>query len=177
MDVIQLRDKCGSAADIIRLSTEIIRFTKQSVLYIINDRVDIAHAIDCDGVHIGQDDIPLDKARALLGPRKIIGVSCQSLRQSIKAQEGGADYIGFGSVFKTLTKPERQPMELGLLRKVLNRIDIPVFPIGGIDRAGLAVLQRMGVERAAICRAICEAKDVTGAARYFKRTWEASGLL
>jgi thiamine-phosphate pyrophosphorylase len=174
VDIVQLRDKTGDAADIIRVSEKIIRFTKHRVPYIINDRIDIAQVVECDGVHIGQKDIPLEKVRKLLGRKKLIGMSCQTLKHCQKAQKEGADYIGFGSVFKTLTKPERQPMDLKLLSKVLKKIEIPIFPIGGIDRTNIALLKDLGVGRVAVCRSICGAKEPQAAAAFFKKALQLS---
>jgi thiamine-phosphate pyrophosphorylase len=103
-----------------------------------------------------------------VGSAKIIGVSCQSLDQALKAQADGADYIGFGSVFKTKTKPERQAMDLKLLEQVVKRIKIPVFPIGGISRKNISRLIPLGVERAAVCRDILLAQDVIEAVKDLK---------
>jgi thiamine-phosphate pyrophosphorylase len=167
-DVIQLRDKIGSAKDILDFSRRILKITKGGPPYIINDRVDLAMIAPSSGVHLGQEDIPLTAARKILGKKVLIGISCQTLAHAQKAQDDGADYIGFGSVFKTLTKPERSAMDLGLLETVLKNIKIPVFAIGGIDLKNITRLTSMGVTRIAVCRAILEACDVSKAVQQFK---------
>lgn len=166
VDIVQLRDKKGSDRDILEFSKNALQICKGRVLFIMNDRVDLALAAGADGVHLGQEDGSVKEARAALGPKAVIGVSCQTLAHAKKAEKEGADYLGFGSVFKTLTKPERQPMDLKLLAKVIREISIPVFPIGGINLKNVATL---GVERAAVCRAILEAKDPRAAAGAFRK--------
>lgn len=172
VDVLQLRDKKGSAKDILKFSRKLLEFLKKKSLampFIINDRVDVALACGSSGVHLGQEDLPVSVARKLMGMDAIIGASCQNLEQAKRAEQEGADYIGFGSVFKTKTKPYRSPMNLELLKEVLCKIKIPVFAIGGIDRENIGTLRERGVQRIALCRAICEAGDVRRATRGFVR--------
>ncbi len=145
-----------------------MKLTGAKVPFIVNDRVDLAILAKADGVHLGQDDISYSDARKLLGPRAIIGVSCQNMEQARKAQKEGADYIGFGSVFKTKTKPERNPMDLKLLQTVLKKIEIPVYPIGGISRANIDLIVKAGSSRAAVCRDILLAKHPGQAVAEFK---------
>lgn len=168
VDIVQLRDKTGSAKDILDFSRRILKITRGSVPYIINDRVDLAMVSRSSGVHLGQNDIPLKSARKILGEGPLIGISCQTFDHAKKAQEEGADYIGFGSVFKTLTKPDRSPMDIRLLEKVVKNIKIPVFAIGGIDHSNVASLVSSGVKRVAVCRAISQAEDVSKAVQRFK---------
>ena len=169
VDIIQLRDKAGTAKDIIEFSKRIKKLFRNSILYIINDRVDIAIAVEASGVHIGQEDMPIPLSRKMLGNHAIIGASCQALQQAFKAQKQGADYIGFGSVFKTLTKPDREPMDLQLLAKVVKEVKIPVFAIGGINLDNFDKISSLGVERFAVCRAICEADNIEETTRTFKK--------
>ncbi|MBF0532456.1 MAG: thiamine phosphate synthase [Candidatus Omnitrophica bacterium] len=156
VDIIQLRDKFGLPRDMIRFSQAINRFTKGVVPYIINDRIDVALAVDCAGAHIGQEDLPCPEARRILGDKKLIGVSCQTVAQCRQAEKDGADYIGFGSVFPTLTKPGRPPMDLRMLTQAVAAVRIPVFPIGGIKIENRGKLQNLGIERLAVCRAVLE---------------------
>jgi thiamine-phosphate diphosphorylase len=97
----------------------------------------------------------------LMGEEAIIGVSCQNWDQARRAEQEGADYVGFGSVFSTQTKPERSPMDLKTLPRVFKDIRIPVFAIGGINQMNIPQLQKLGVKRVAICRDICESGDVS----------------
>lgn len=172
VDIIQLRDKKGSAKAILKFSKQILKLTKGRVPYIINDRVDLAMISRACGVHLGQDDIPLKLARKMIGSRAVIGVSCQTFAHAQKAMEEGADYIGFGSVFKTLTKPDRHPMDIKLLKRVIKNIEIPVFAIGGIDLKNVARLNAVGVRRIAVCRAVCQARGMERVVKGFKASIE-----
>ena len=163
--IVQLRDKKGSAKTILDFCHRALRITKHKVPFIVNDRADLALLSGADGLHVGQEDLDCLQARKIMGPSKIIGVSCQNLAQARKAQKQGADYIGFGSVFETKTKPERGAMDLVLLQKVVKQIKIPVFPIGGISRMNIGSLFPLGVSRAAVCRDILLANDACQAVR------------
>lgn len=162
VDLVQLRDKKGSGRQILDFSKRALRFLRGRIPFIINDRVDLAVACRADGVHLGQEDLPIAVARDILGKKAIIGLSCQTWAQARAAQRAGADYIGFGSVFKTLTKPDRPAMDLTLLEKVVRGIDIPVFAIGGIKQENIPLIRPMGVDRVAVTRAICLAGHVAG---------------
>jgi len=135
----------------------------------MNDRIDLALACGASGVHLGQEDLPLKDAQKIAGKKLIFGVSCQTLAHVRKAEQQGADYIGFGSVFKTLTKPERETMNLKLLGQVMKYARIPIFVIGGITADNIIHLQKRGVQRIAVCRAICAASDVKQMTQKFKR--------
>ncbi len=161
VDIVQLRDKKGSARDMLDASRKLKRCLDGKALFIINDRVNLALSADADGVHLGQEDLPVAEARSLAGKDFLIGSSAQKIAQAVRAQNDGADYIGFGSVFKTLTKPRRKPMDLRLLARVHKEITIPVFAIGGITATRIPQLGRYGVRRVAVCREICLNKDVT----------------
>ena len=140
-----------------------------AIPFIMNDRVDVALACGASGVHLGQEDLPVSFARKVMGPEAIIGASCQNFKQAKRAEQEGADYIGFGSVFKTKTKPHRLPMDLKLLEEVLLKIKIPVFAIGGIDQENILTLRQIGVQRVAVCRAICEVGDVIKAVKFLMK--------
>ena len=173
VDIFQIRDKAGSAREIMEFSSRAIRRLNGKQLFIVNDRLDIALTSNADGVHIGQDDIPLSDARRLAGKDFIIGVSCQTLSQAIEAQENGADYIGFGSVFKTMTKPERSGMDLELLTTVIKKLTIPVFPIGGITLNNVDMVRAWGSRRSAVTREICLAEDAVSVVKRFKEKLDA----
>ncbi|MFT5387843.1 MAG: thiamine-phosphate pyrophosphorylase [Candidatus Omnitrophota bacterium] len=170
VDIIQIRAKGLPAKYVLDLSVKIKPILRDAIL-IINDRVDLTLLTDAHGVHVGQDDIPLQKAREFVG-RHMVGVSCQTLKQAQLAQEQGADYIGFGSIFKTKTKPERSPMNLDVLKEVIKNINIPVFPIGGIDLKNIAVLHDLGVRRFAVCRSISEASNIKETVKAFRKYCE-----
>jgi thiamine-phosphate pyrophosphorylase len=176
VQVFQLRDKTGSARDILHFSRKIMPYLKDKALYIINDRVDLALLLEADGVHVGQDDIPLTDVRRLTQRKLLVGVSCQSLTHIQAAVRDGADYIGLGSVFKTKTKPDRSPMDVRLLKSAAGVADVPIFPIGGIGQKNICAILKQGLRRAAICRAISTAPDVTKAAQSFRQTLDHASL-
>ena len=165
IDIVQLRDKKGSAKDILKFSRDIQKILKGRIPYIVNDRVDLAIATGAYGVHLGQDDMGIHIARKMIGKKAIIGASCQSVTAAYKAEKEGADYIGFGSVFKTFTKPGRSPMDLNVLKEAVNKIKIPVFAIGGINQDNIKNLLQMGIRRMAVCRAILQAAQAGAAIR------------
>ncbi len=167
VDIIQLRDKRGTSRDVCQIAKKLCSVIQGKIPFIVNDRVDIALAAGADGVHIGQEDLPLKDVRKIVGPDFLIGVSCQKLHHLPQAQKE-ADYIGFGSVFKTLTKPDRQPMDLGLLQKAWQQSGIPLFAVGGITRKNIRQLTDRGISKIAICREICLAEDVYTTCAYLK---------
>jgi len=169
VDIVQLRDKKSRPEEIIGFTKRAMKFLRGRIPFIVNDRVDVAIASGASGVHLGQEDVPVETARRLMGPGAMIGVSCQTLDAARRAKAEGADYIGFGSVFKTLTKPGRRPMDLKLLSRVCREIKIPVFAIGGIDAKNIFLAKRAGAKRIAVTRAICSAKNVRNTAASFKR--------
>ncbi len=158
--IFQIRDKFGSAKEIEKFSKKAIVISKDRVLFIVNDRVDLALISRSSGVHLGQDDLSLTDARKLMGSKAIIGVSCQTMKQALSAEKNGANYIGFGSVFKTKTKPLRDSMNLDLLKRIYKRIKIPVFAIGGISLKNIEKLRLLGVDRVAVCRDICLSENI-----------------
>ncbi len=105
---------------------------RNKALFIINDYVDIAYIVDADGVHLGQDDMPLREARKILGKDKIIGISTHTLKQAIDAEDDGADYIGYGPIFYTNTKDAGRPTGISSLRRIRKHVSIPIVAIGGI---------------------------------------------
>jgi len=162
VDVIQLRDKIGCEQEILDFSVRLARLAQGKALFIVNDLVDIAVRSEAAGVHLGQDDMPITEARRRMGRDALIGISCQTIEQAEMAEQDGADYIGFGSVFKTMTKPGRSPMDLDILRRAVQSVRIPVFAIGGIGLNNLDLLAARGVRRVAVCREICLSHDVAG---------------
>ena len=131
--VLQLRDKNASLEEIITLGRQLQNLTEGSIPLIINDNIEAAMALNTTGIHIGQNDTPAKEARKIIGDKMILGISVSSVTQAIKAQEDGADYVGAGPLFPTLSKPDAGPI-LGLagLKEIKMSIDIPVIAIGGI---------------------------------------------
>jgi thiamine-phosphate pyrophosphorylase len=139
--------------------------SRYGALFLVNDRIDIALAVDADGVHLGQGDLPPELARRLLGPEKLIGRSTHALSQLRQAVADGCDYVGVGPVNATPTKPGREPVGLAYVREATAESPIPCFAIGGIDASNLAAVQAAGCSRVAVVRAITAAGDPEAASR------------
>jgi thiamine-phosphate pyrophosphorylase len=170
VDVLQLRSKTLSDRALLRLAKKLRVLTnRMKKLFIVNDRVDLMLASGADGVHLGQDDLPMTEARKLIRDRtKIIGRSTHSLSQALQAEREGADYIGFGPIFETPTKPAYPPVGLNSIREAASRIKIPVVCIGGIDASNVERVIRAGATRVAVVRAIFAASDPFQAAKELK---------
>jgi len=138
---------------------------RHGALFIVNDRIDIALAVDADGVHLGQGDLPPAVARRLLGPERLVGRSSHAIDQLRQAVADGCDYVGVGPVNATPTKPGRQPVGLDFVRQAAAECPLPFFAIGGIDAATLPSVQEAGARRVAVVRAISKAPDPAAAAR------------
>jgi len=152
---VQHRDKVRSKREIYEEAVRLRSLTKDfKALFIVNDHVDIAFCVNADGVHLGQDDLPLKEARRILGKKKIIGISTHNLEQAIKAERDGADYIGFGPVFRTITKDAGEPKGIDMLREVKTKVKIPVVAIGGIDLENISSVLSTGIEAVAVASAI-----------------------
>jgi thiamine-phosphate pyrophosphorylase len=155
--VVQYRDKTSTKQEMLKIADEIRKITKEyNSLFIVNDFIDIAHKSGADGVHLGQDDVPIFKARKITPDDFIIGISTHSLEQAIDEEKAGADYIGIGPVFGTPTKEEYNPIGLSCVREVLRSVSIPVVAIGGIDIGTIKELVEIGVQNVAMVRAFQE---------------------
>ena len=134
--------------------------------FIVNDRADVAVALNADGVHMGQGDLPLDATRNIVGKDKIIGVSAETPAEGREAEQMGADYIGVGPVFSTGTKPDAgTPIGIDGLKKVVDAVSIPVVAIGGITIENISDVIRCGAAGAAVISAIIGSEDPESAAR------------
>jgi len=141
---------------------------RHGALFIVNDRIDLALAVDADGVHLGQDDLPPALARRLLGPDRLIGRSTHGIEQLQQAVRDGCDYVGVGPVNATPTKPGRQPVGLDYVRQAAAEAPIPWYAIGGIEAATLAPVLEAGATRVAVVRSITDAPDPGAAARLLR---------
>ncbi len=169
--IVQLREKDLSDRDFFFLAQEFRRRTAAAgMTLIINDRVDICMVVKADGVHLGQDDLPIPRARRLLGPGFIIGASTHSLDEALRAVEEGADYINVGPIFATRTKEHvSPPVGLELFEKVRNAVSVPVTVMGGIKLDNLDQVLRAGARRVAVVTALTRAEDITAAVKEFRR--------
>ena len=138
---------------------------KYNVPLIINDRVDIAMAVDAAGVHIGQSDLPADVVRRIIGDDKIIGVSTAKLEEALKAVKDGADYLGVGAMYSTDTKTDARPVTMEELKEIRKNVDIPIVVIGGINMNTLGNFKNMGIDGLAVVSAIVAQPDVEKAAK------------
>jgi thiamine-phosphate pyrophosphorylase len=164
---VQLREKACSTLDFIKQALAIKDFLKsRGVPLIINDRVDVALAVEADGVHLGQTDMPLDIAKRILAGSMIIGISAESLEDAIEAEKGGADYLGVSPIYATPTKTDTAP-PLGLkgLRAIREAVHLPLVGIGGLDRDNAAAVIQNGANGVAVVSAIVSADDPATAAR------------
>lgn len=170
-DVIQLRDKTGDCHYLGRCAAEIRIIAKEAgVTFIVNDRLDIALQVNADGVHLGQEDTPLKFARRIAPKGFIIGVSAGTLDEALKAERGGADYIGLGPIFPTTSKCDAgEVCGIDLLREVKSRVSIPVVAIGGIGLHNAAEVIAAGADGIAVISAVVSQDDIAGAARALKR--------
>ena len=160
--LIQLRAKELASGEFFALAKEARQLTREAgAIFIVNDRADIAFACGADGVHLGQDDLPLHTARKLLGKEKIIGVSTHDLAQASEAEKAGADYIGFGPIFGTATKETGySPRGLEMLREIRKAVKVPVVGIGGINEGNVAQVWQAGADSAAIISDLVAADEV-----------------
>jgi thiamine-phosphate pyrophosphorylase len=155
--IIQYRDKTSTKAEMLNIADKIREITKEyNALFIVNDFIDIAHKSGADGVHLGQDDFPLLRARKITPDNFIIGISTHSLEQAIDAEKEGADYIGIGPVFDTPTKEKYNSIGLSTVKEVIRNVSIPVVAIGGISLENIGALVEMGVENVAMIRCFQE---------------------
>ncbi len=158
--VVQIREKTAETLDFYNLALKVKEITtKYNVPLIINDRVDVALAIDAEGVHVGQSDIPCDVTRKLIGEDKILGVSAATIDEAKKAEKDGADYIGTGAVFPTTTKDDAPSITKQDLKDVVDSISIPVVAIGGITLENASQLNDTGIAGLSVVSAIMSAKN------------------
>lgn len=158
--IVQLREKTASTKDFYQLALKVKEITtRYDVPLLINDRMDIALAVDSEGVHLGQDDMPADIARKIIGDDKILGVSASTVEEAIKAQIDGADYIGSGAVFPTATKDDADSVSKEELKSIVDSIDIPVVAIGGITIENASELKDTGIAGFSVVSAIMSADD------------------
>ena len=177
-DVIQLRDKEASSGGLYREALQLRKLTREAkVPFIVNDRLDIALAVDADGVHVGQSDLPASVVRKILGPGKILGVSVVTVEEAIRAEKDGADYLGVGPVFEARgTKPDTvEPLGVDCIARIRRHCRLPIVAIGGINAENARKVRDAGADAAAVISAIVSADDIEQAASRMKRILEGTG--
>ncbi len=171
IDAVQLRGKDLPAREQLAIGRELRAITRDAgVLFIVNDRVDLALALAADGVHVGQDDLPAEVVRRLVGPEMIIGVSAATIPEALAARAAGADYLGVGAIYGTATKLDAGAATgPALLGTIAGAVDLPLVAIGGINATNVAAVIAAGAAGAAVVSAIIAADDPEAAARELQR--------
>ena len=176
--LLQLREKDKTTREYLELAQAVHALTrKYDVPLIIDDRLDIALAMDAEGVHLGQSDLPIDLARKILGPDKIIGATAKTVPQAVEAWEQGADYLGVGAIYPTTTKVKTILTSTDTLRDICNAVPIPINAIGGLNRGNIDVLSGIPIAGICVVSAIMKADDPKNAAAELKTHAKALGLI
>ena len=145
--IVQLREKNLLSKDFYEKALKVKEICKSyKVLFIVNDRLDIVQAVEADGVHLGQSDIPIEVARKILKNKFLIGATARNVDEAIRAELLGADYIGSGAIFGTNTKDNAKKLEIEDLKKIVASVKIPVFAIGGININNVSMLKNIGLQ-------------------------------
>ena len=177
-DVLQLRDKEAPGGRLYRVALRLRKLTRDAkVPFIVNDRLDIALAADADGVHVGQADLPASVVREIIGPGRILGVSVETVEEAIRAERGGADYLGVGPVFEARgTKPDAGlPLGVDRIARIRRHCRLPIVAIGGIDAGNARQVRDAGADAAAVISAVGTADDIAQAARRLKGILDGKG--
>jgi thiamine-phosphate pyrophosphorylase len=178
-EMVQYRDKESDDDYFLKTASQLQEICKANVVpFIVNDRVEIAKKIDADGVHVGQEDMPLARVKSEMNPSKIIGVSALTIEQAKEAERGGADYVGVGPIFDTSSKKTGKPLGLDLIRKAKDKLSIPFFAIGGINLTNLDALILAGGSRIAVISALILSDDIeSSTSSLLKKLKTGAGLL
>ena len=177
-DMIQLRAKHYEEDLVEEITGLLLQVTRPAgVPLIVNDRVEVARRCGADGVHVGKGDPAIEAARDAIGPKGILGASVVDVEGALAAEKAGADYLGLGAVFPTLTKADAEVVGLGLIREIDSKVAVPVFCIGGIDRTNVARVLGAGARRIAVIGAVLHSADLRAATAEMKMALEqpASG--
>jgi len=173
--VVQLREKNASSREFYETAARVRKITAYlGVPLIINDRADIALAVNADGAHIGQDDLPIDEARRIMGNNAIIGASVNNVTEALAAAALGADYLGVGAMFATGTKTDADITSMDELRRIRAEIKIPIVAIGGINKNNVSLFAGTGIDGIAVVSAIVAQKDARSAARELKALFKST---
>lgn len=174
VSVVQLREKKAETLDFYNLALKVKEITqKYNVPLIINDRIDIALAIDAEGVHIGQSDMPAQIARLLIGKDKILGVSAANIKEAKKAQRDSADYIGVGAVYPTNTKDDATSVSKKELKEIVKSVDIPAVAIGGITQENAHELNDCEIDGISVVSAIMNSQNPKTASENLLKEFKA----
>ncbi len=171
--IIQLREKEKNIRDYIYLAQKVQQITcKYNIPLIIDDRVDVALAIDAEGVHVGQNDIPVSMARKLMGNNKIIGATAKTVEQAKNAYSQGADYLGVGAIYPTTTKVKTVITSVDTLKEIVEVVPIKVNAIGGLNKDNISILKNSGIDGICAVSAIMKSKNPMNAVKDLKKAFE-----
>lgn len=166
---IQLRLKGVSTREMVKIGREIRKLTEEySALYFVNDRLDVALGVNADGVHVGQEDMPIEVIKEI-APNLIVGTSASNLKEAIMGEKKGGDYIGVGSVYPTKTKEDAKYIGLEGLKRIVENVNIPVVAIGGINHGNVREVLKLGVDGVAVISAIVGSKNVKEESRKMRK--------
>lgn len=170
VDTVQLRGKDLPVREQLAIGREVRALTRAAgILFIVNDRADLAVALDADGVHVGQDDLPAEVARRIVGPDRIVGVSAATVDEALAARDAGADYLGVGAIYGTATKDDAgSPVGPERIAAIKARVALPIVAIGGITCQNAGTVLAAGADGLAVVSAIVAADDVEVATRDLK---------
>ena len=164
--IIQLREKNITSIEFYNIAKEVKKITsKYNVPLIINDRLDIALAVDADGIHIGPEDLPVKVVRKIMGEDKIIGASTCNIKEALEAKEAGADYLGVGAIFPTKTKKNTEDVSIEDLKNIKASVNIPVVAIGGINEKNASIVMEAKIDGIAVVSAILNKSDIFESAK------------
>ena len=164
--IIQLREKNITSIKFYNIAKEVKKITsKYNVPLIINDRLDIALAVDADGIHIGPEDLPVKVVRKIMGEDKIIGASTCNIKEALEAEEAGADYLGVGAIFPTKTKKNTEDVSIEDLKNIKASVNIPVVAIGGINEKNASIVMEAKIDGIAVVSAILNKSDIFESAK------------
>lgn len=170
--LLQIREKERSTREYIHLAAQVHELAKRyNVPLLVDDRVDVALAVDAEGVHVGQTDMPVDIARRLLGPDKIVGATAKTVPQALEAWQQGADYLGVGAIYPTTTKVVTVITSTETLADICAAVPISVNAIGGLNKDNLGVLKGTGIQGICVVSAIMKAADPKAAAQQLREAF------
>jgi thiamine-phosphate pyrophosphorylase len=175
VEVVQYRNKNAETREMYEEALRLREICRNS-LFLINDRIDIALAVDADGVHLGQSDMPYAAARKMLGPEKIIGITVHNLAEALEAQLLGADYLGVSPIFQTATKADAgKPAGIMLVEEIRAKVDIPLIAIGGINYYNAPEVIKAGADGVCAISAVVAKDDVSSEINKFQELFRACG--
>lgn len=178
VSLVQLREKEVSSRDFYYMALRMKELVASyNVPLIINDRLDIALAVDASGLHIGQKDLPIEVAREIMGPGKIIGYSVSNVEQAVFGEKHGADYLGAGPVFNTASKSDAgKPIGVDGLKLIKESVKAPVVAIGGVGLNNLEQVKKTGIAGVSVISAVLGSREIRSAAREFILFWNGQGV-